>query len=388
MEKINSKSEKKSHFPPHPVPISKILSIFVSMLNELFFMIEMRKIGFLILCVAMTTQVFGQSGTMGTLTWEFKDSTFTISGNGAIPDYELGRVKPWNSVRSKIKTVIIKEGVTAIGNRSLVGLENMLSIDIPVSVTRIGDGAFNNCPKIASIIIPEEVTTIGEGAFQFCESLTSINIPEGVTSIADGIFYSCRSLKSITIPSSIKDIGAGAFEECSSLKSISIPNGVISIGNGAFLNCGSLTSIIIPSSVTFIDNWAFVDCCRLNWVSIQWSNPSMVTLGTPNFSCGRDTLYVPSGTKALYEAADVWKEFRNIIEGVPQSNETINNYKVWSSDGNLYISVSDATTISIYTLSGALVKRQTVTAGNTTIPLPRGLYLVKYDNKTTKILVM
>ena len=43
-----------------------------------------------------------------------------------------------------------------------------------------------------SIIIPDGVTSIGNNAFGWCESLKSIVIPDGVTSIGESAFFGCN----------------------------------------------------------------------------------------------------------------------------------------------------------------------------------------------------
>ena len=64
--------------------------------------------------------------------------------------------------------------------------------------------------------------------------------------------------------------------------------------------------------------------------------------------------------------------------------------KAMLEENNLVISgISEETTITLYTLSGAVVKRTTVINGNCTIPLDgltAGVYLVKYNNTTFKFL--
>lgn len=57
-------------------------------------------------------------------------------------------------------------------------------------VTKIGNGAFDTGinDNIKSVIIPNGVTEIGQRAFRFCHGLTSITIPKSVTSIGDLAF--------------------------------------------------------------------------------------------------------------------------------------------------------------------------------------------------------
>lgn len=64
--------------------------------------------------------------------------------------------------------------------------------------------------------------------------------------------------------------------------------------------------------------------------------------------------------------------------------------KAMLEGNNLVISgISEETTITLYTVSGAVVKRSTVINGNCIIPLDgltAGVYLVRYNNTTFKFL--
>lgn len=79
---------------------------------------------------------------------------------------------------------------------------------------------FHDSKLIKSVIINNGVTSIGESAFEYCNSLTNITIPNSVTSIGNRTFWSCDSLASITIPNSVTSIGYCAFRHCSSLKDV------------------------------------------------------------------------------------------------------------------------------------------------------------------------
>ena len=131
-----------------------------------------------------------------------------------------GLLNPWYNDRDKIKTVVIKEGVTSIGSYAFDQCSNLISVTIPNSVTSIGKAAFDDCSGLTSITIPNSVTSIGGHAFWDCSGLTSITIPNSVTSIGDYAFYKCSNLTSITIPNSVTNIGDYAFGDCSGLTSI------------------------------------------------------------------------------------------------------------------------------------------------------------------------
>ncbi|GHV72398.1 hypothetical protein FACS1894201_01320 [Bacteroidia bacterium] len=49
-------------------------------------------------------------------TLNIADSTLTISGTGAMQDYSFFVFAPWHADRSAIKTVVIDDGITRIGD--------------------------------------------------------------------------------------------------------------------------------------------------------------------------------------------------------------------------------------------------------------------------------
>ena len=70
------------------------------------------------------------SGTCGgNLTWTLSETgILTISGTGNMSVYSELYPAPWYSYRAEIRSVVVEEGVTSIGNRAFRGLENMASV--------------------------------------------------------------------------------------------------------------------------------------------------------------------------------------------------------------------------------------------------------------------
>ena len=274
------------------------------------------------------------------LTWTlYNNGTLTISGSGAMQDYDYNSPAFYNS---NIKKVVIEDGVTSIGDNAFPNCAGLESIEIPSGVTSIGDFAFSRCSSLTSITIPSSVTSIEASAFEDCSSLTSITILGDVTSIGYNAFSDCTSLTSITIPKSVKSIENNAFSGCTALTEVLleggstltytdlgvdankvvtrwnegdltwsltadgtmtisgkgamkdynsadnspaydnsniikvvIEDGITSIGNDAFSVCTGLTSITIPDSVTSIGNSAFSDCISLTGITISKSVASI-----------------------------------------------------------------------------------------------------------------
>ena len=181
------------------------------------------------------------------------------------------------------------------------------------------------------------MTSIGSQAFEGCSALTSVTIPEGVTSIEWSAFAGCSSLTSVTIPEGVTSIGDWAFQGCSVLTSVTIPSSVMSIGTSAFWHCPSLTSVTVkyPSPASTINNATFSN--RAN-----------------------ATLYVPKGSKEAYEAAEYWKEFKEIVETATST-----------------LAIENVCGIVGATLPVDLINEDKITAAQFELSLPEGVEVKK-----------
>jgi hypothetical protein len=224
------------------------------------------------------------SSITGILTWNcgpagspsviatLSDGTLTVFGSGDMEDYS--GATPWDSYRTQIRTVVIEEGVTLIGNV-----------------------AFSGCSNLNEVAISNSVVWIGTGAFSYCTSLYGISIPGSVTAL-----------------------GGDAFSGCSNLEDVEMNEGLKYINPNAFKDCSSLTSVTLPASVTSIEDYAFSGCTGL--MEIENLQPAPQTINSNVFSgltLGNLTLIVPTGTATLYEAAAVWEDFGTIVDGVFES---------------------------------------------------------------------
>ena len=307
------------------------------------------------------------SGKCGeNLTWsiDVEGGTLTISGTGAMWDYEEDdshTSAPWYSYSPA--NLVLSEGITYIGNTAFERMNFTGSLTLPESLTSIGRDAFENCHGFTgSLVLPEGLTSIDTAAFFYCNGFTgSLDLPKKLTSIGWGAFMGCSGLTSVTIPASVKEISRAAFSGCSSLSSIvvngntaydsvddvlfnkdhtlllcypagkegtsyavpesvteiwayafsgckdlasvTIPEGVTYIDTGSFESCSSLTSMKIPDSVTSILYGAFRNCSSLTSVTIPWR---MTKIEAQAFSgCGKLTDVYYTGSQARWEKANV-----------------------------------------------------------------------------------
>jgi hypothetical protein len=200
---------------------------------------QKRLLSMLVLLAAVVSGAWAQPWTSGDCTVTFSDGVMTVSGTGAMADYEEYNYTPWSSY--DVKTIVIESGVTSIGVKALSSCSKLESVSIPASVTSIGNYAFEACGSYATALTVSfaegsKLLTIGEEAFR------------------------SANLKSIDIPNSVTSIGRSAFSGCSNLESVSIPASVTSIGVEAFYNCGMLAKVsIYAPSLTTYGAYAFHD---------------------------------------------------------------------------------------------------------------------------------
>ena len=152
---------------------------------------------FCFLCATTFTTRAQDDVAADTLKWSISGEKLTITGTGAMPDYEYPAHAPWYSYQEFITEVFIDYGITNIGIAAFADFSALKSITIPASVTKISDGAFSFCEGLLSVTIPNAVKTIGDGAFFGCSSLTSLTIPRLVSTIGIGAFYDCTGLTKI-----------------------------------------------------------------------------------------------------------------------------------------------------------------------------------------------
>ena len=169
------------------------------------------------------------------------------------------------------------------------------------------------------LTIPAEVngykiTAVGDMALMGC-SLQEIELPETIDSIGKQAFENCGDLESVVLPNCITVLPEACFSFCMSLSEVILPQHLKSIGKDAFSGC-AMSTVTIPAEVTSIAKGAF-DCDDLESVVSLITEPFDLGSSKSDVFAACETLYVPKGTKALYEARQGWKDFPHIIESEP-----------------------------------------------------------------------
>ncbi|WP_405296710.1 leucine-rich repeat domain-containing protein [Algibacter sp. Ld11] len=288
--------------------------------------------------------------------------------------------------------------------------------DTPFTVTRIGDNAFNG-GSTETIELPTTVTSIGYQAFRG-GSLKAVTFTttNGITVIDGRGFFVATALLEITdIISKTESLGSGAFNGNSSVTSLTTPNTLSTMGTSVFRGMTNLkivdlsasillteipsqtfrdatgiTSIILPENVTSIGASAFLNLNNLSTVKVLNPVPAAITASEfSGVNLANATLFVPNEeAKTAYEAADVWKEFGNIMVSITLSTSNFDrelDLNIFPNPTSGVVSIkskqlNDAS-VSIYDLNGRILSTNSINGTSSEIDISElscGIYLLKF----------
>ena len=254
------------------------------------------------------------SGELSTgIKWDLSsDGTLTVTGSGAMPDFTYESRAPWFSYADSIKSVVIGEGITSIGDLAFYRCAFITSISFSKTVTKIGSYAFSDCTSLTIVRLTVNITIIDVYAFYNCTSLETVEFPSGtagtsgtqprLTKIADYAFCGCVKLKYVYIPYGVTTIGNYAFSNCTSLINVQFPTTLTEIGAHAFENCVSITYIDITINILIIRYHAFYGCTALT--SVKFPSGTKVISDHVLANCTSLTnIYIPDSVIKIEDGA-------------------------------------------------------------------------------------
>lgn len=253
----------------------------------------------LLLALCIGASAAGTSGKCGpSAYWSFDSSTgtLTISGSGAMNDYEYGNDYPWMDYRDSIQTIVIGDQITQIG-RYAFPWTACSTIQFGKSVRSIGAKAFSGCRNLnGDLTLPDSVQIVGDSAFAGCTGLTgTLTLGSSLQTIGAGAFYDCSFSGNLVIPDSVTMIGIQAFY-ClpyylpETQGTLTLGKNLRTIGESAFCESRYTGSLTIPDSVVEIGERAFYQCENLN---------GTLTLGRSLRTIGKEAFYWCAFTGSL-----------------------------------------------------------------------------------------
>ena len=217
--------------------------------------------------------------------------------------------------RAKTGKVIIPNTVTCIAEKCFQDCKNLTMIELPRSVECIGDYAFSGL-TLDRLVIPNSVKTIGAGCFANTVINKTFRFPQGITELPSYCFEK-SIIPSTDFIKNVEIIGDRCFEvrtKDESLPEYLILSKIKHIGEFAFDDEKKTKVFELPSSLTFIGDSAFnstADDLKIICLSIV---PFKLSNGAFHGISNNATLFIPKGSKVIYENTAPWSTFTNIVE--------------------------------------------------------------------------
>ena len=272
----------------------------------------------------------GKSGKCGAnAAYSFVDGVLYITpdngATGTVQNYASADSTPWSSFRNKIKALVIKDGITRIGDYAFARCLNIQSVEFPRSLTYIGIKSFSYCDSLENVNAPAwkeitissgnselkkaydtkealvpsdtkggtqwriEKTTLyvyGNGPmedykfqeapwYKQREKITRVIVEKGVTHIGTYAFCNFFNVTEYDIAETVKSIGGRAFYKNTSLSSIKLPSKLEELGAMAFQDCSKLDDIKLPDTLSTTEYYTFCNCTSLTSVQVSAATTSI-----------------------------------------------------------------------------------------------------------------
>ena len=289
---------------------------------------------------------------------------------------------------------------------------------VPATVTKIATSAFENCTALAQINLPNSLTYIVYRAFYGCKALTEMTVLATVPpTLGEDVFKNVNRDIPVYVPAeSLEDYKAAAVWKEFNLQAIgsaftvggltykvtdqtaktvtvtgyvNTPEGaleipstvehkgttysVTSIGVKAFYDCTGLTSLTLPASLTNIETYG------LTKMTVFATTPPTVE-GGAFYNISKETpVYVPAASLAAYQAS-VWKGFTN-LQAIKTALNTPSMPESIRIQGGMLHNPQQLH-LTLYDMQG----RQVYSGNDNTVSQPAGVYVLRCNNASGKVL--
>lgn len=333
---------------------------------------------------------------------------------------------------ANLKSIVVPNSVKDIEEEAFYG-SGLRTVTLPNSIKTIKKETFRDCKSLYSVTFPSGINSIGEAAFENCKFLPSINLPSSVIKFGKNIFHYCHHLKKVTFEdgddmlsfssgdldtsstvynTTIKYYYGGFYDtkiedlyigsSLSDKPRYSLSGKLLESYDGPFSKMERLKKLTIGKNVSTlgprqeyiaqvkanITPGSFKFCTAIDTVIVEATNPPIGAEFTDSVY-QHSTLIVPEGCIDAYRQTDGWKEFCNIftpsttdIKGYMYDLEKI---KIEHNSSGINILNATNSDVYIYNTMGVLIYKSR-NYKDEVIPLKRGQYLVKINEKTIKII--
>lgn len=338
------------------------------------------------------------------------------------------------------------QSIIRIENNAFENCKSIKAFELQ-SIISIANYAFKDCNAANSVILGDGLQTLGDGIFYNCRNIESLIIPGNVENIGTSIFSGCSALKNLTFNDgeSTLHLPIGSYDGATSVLKKEVNGTMIRFkiqyykssfdglpieklyigrnlsdtprytisGDGGVdyylitsfdapfnnlprlkkLSIGEFVNILGPNETyiseveMYVTPGSFKKSRTLETVTVKNTTPpSGVEFSSTAYS--KATLVVPDNTVSLYQVADGWKEFLNILDetsaGVDEIriDDIADDFMV-TKDGIIYMGES-IENVSVYSIDGRLIHSTTVNPIQS-IALSKGFYVVRFKNRSFKV---
>ena len=173
-----------------------------------------------LLVIGLAVAVADSSGTTGDLSWNISGGVLTISGTGAMPDYDYDPATPggkyddpepewcstpWWNLTGGFSRIEVGEGVTKIGAYAFYGCYGVTQVSLPSTLTEIRAHAFEGDCHLIQVTFPQGLVTIGSSAFYQTGLEGTVTLPDSLETLG---YYAlnCRMITEIVFGSGLKNM--------------------------------------------------------------------------------------------------------------------------------------------------------------------------------------
>ncbi len=282
-------------------------------------------------------------GENATWSLDVEKCELVISGTGATKDYL--RYAPWYDYGQYVKTVVVEEGITVLGESLFSYCGKINEISLPSTLLRVNTKAFRNTESLKSVKFPNGCNLVmaeneifvgssypryqGNGPYYLgtvccgyygtMPENASIKIKDGTLGIAYCAFDGMTQLTSVEFPDSLIAIAEFAFRDTAwddnlpdgliyagnvvydyrglgkMGESLTLRDGTTGIASRAFQGCDLLSELIMPSTVEYVGRYAFIYTDVLYNIEISPSLKYIYDSGFAN--CEMKKAVIPSTVK-------------------------------------------------------------------------------------------
>lgn len=283
------------------------------------------------ICDSSNDLVFeSTSNSVSTAPMQFRDCPVESLYLGRNLQYELS----WGAKRSPfpntLKSVVFGSSISVIPTGCCFGCKELTQITLPSNIKHINPAAFEGT-SIAYFSIPNTIESIGCNSLA-CSGNYSVKIEDGNNNLVfstSALYpqsdpFNRKNLQDIYLGRNItyKDyVNASNFTNLysplaqSAIRKVEFGPHFTQIGSYLFYDCDKLETVSIPAQITSIKDNAFDECSVLQSIYVEAQTP----ITDINDNCFytntyiNSNLFVPRESVSLYQKAEVWKNFRNIV---------------------------------------------------------------------------